>query len=389
MQEEPKTNRRRGGRRRFNTHRPNTLPNLFFCGDPHGCLDQVNEAARLYKPDAMILLGDMQLSAPLDVVLEEALHYTDVYWIPGNHDTDTDQYYDYLWRSKLGQHNLHGRVINIHGLRIAGLGGVFRGQVWMPPSPPNYLFPSGLMRRLGPFNSWRGGLARRHRTTIFPSVYDYLKNHKADILVTHEAPACHKRGFQALDDLAQAMEVRWMFHGHQHEDRTYGCDSQQGIRVRAVGYRGIVNLQGDVVIPAQLDPREAADLGSAIERQNHRLEAGEIILVRDEDGRISIMDAVEPLAPGLEPAIHQPEPMVQSMLETQARQKARSLGREVQKRAPGGRWRHPRPPKNAKSNGNGNGAPAANANSAQLRERSVENSSKEGRQNGDKPSKAS
>ena len=180
-----------------------------------------------------------------------------------------------------------------------------------------------------------------------------------------------------------------MFHGHQHEDRTYGCDSQQGIRVRAVGYRGIVNLQGDVVIPAQLDPREAADLGSAIERQNHRLEAGEIILVRDEDGRISIMDAVEPLAPGLEPAIHQPEPMVQSMLETQARQKARSLGREVQKRAPGGRWRHPRPPKNAKSNGNGNGAPAANANSAQLRERSVENSSKEGRQNGDKPSKAS
>ena len=78
-----------------------------FCGDPHGTFDQINEAARLYSPDAMVILGDLQPPAPLHVVLEEALAYTDIWWIPGNHDTDSDEFYDRLWRSELAGHNLH------------------------------------------------------------------------------------------------------------------------------------------------------------------------------------------------------------------------------------------------------------------------------------------
>ena len=42
------------------------------------------------------------------------------------------------WKSR----NLHNRVVEIQGQRIAGLGGVFRGQIWMPPNKPMYLTPS-------------------------------------------------------------------------------------------------------------------------------------------------------------------------------------------------------------------------------------------------------
>ena len=89
------------------------LPNIFFCGDPHGEFAHINEAARLYKPDAMVILGDSQPSAPLEELLGEAMSLTDIWWIPGNHDTDTDEYFDYLWRGPLASHNLHGRVTTV------------------------------------------------------------------------------------------------------------------------------------------------------------------------------------------------------------------------------------------------------------------------------------
>ena len=216
MTEEQVRARRHRGRRH---RRPSVrdLPEIFFCGDPHGTFDQINEAARLYSPDAMVILGDLQPPAPLHVVLEEALAYTDIWWIPGNHDTDSDEFYDRLWRSELAGHNLHGRVACVAGMRIGGLGGVFRGQIWMPDGNPNYYSPATFMRRVGQGNIWRGGVPRRHRSTIFPSVYGNLQRQKADILVTHEAPSCHKKGFCALDRLAKTMGVKWLFHGHQHE----------------------------------------------------------------------------------------------------------------------------------------------------------------------------
>ena len=96
---------------------------------------------------------------------------------------------------------------------------------------------------------------------IAGALYRNLSRMHADVLVTHEAPGCHRKGFAALDRLARALGVRWMFHGHQHEDRVYG--KHQGVTVRAVGYRGIVNLKGDVIVPAQMDPREAAQLEAA------------------------------------------------------------------------------------------------------------------------------
>lgn len=294
-QEQVKARRHRGRRHRRTSLKD--LPDIFFCGDPHGTFDQINEAARLYSPDAMVILGDLQPPAPLHEVLEEALAHTDIWWIPGNHDTDSDEFYDRLWRSELAGHNLHGRVACVAGMRIGGLGGVFRGQIWMPDGNPNYYSPATFMRRVGQGNVWRGGVPRRHRSTIFPSVFGNLQRQKADILVTHEAPSCHKKGFSALDRLARTMGVRWFFHGHQHEDRAYGL--QGSIFTRAVGYQGVVNLKGEVVVAARLDPREEAAL-HATDEWRYMSDKNPII-VRDEDGHISLVPAGRDCTPAILP----------------------------------------------------------------------------------------
>lgn len=308
MAEETKPKRRRGRRPRRGL--PKELPEIFFCGDPHGEFAHINEAAREFKPKAMVILGDLQPPASLEEVLAEALEHTEIWWIPGNHDTDTDEFYDRLWRSPLASHNLHGRVANVAGVRIAGLGGVFRGQVWMPDGQPNYFCPATFIRRVGAGNIWRGGLPRRHRSTIFPSVYQSLLRQKADVLVTHEAAGCHRKGFCAVDRLGESLKVKWIFHGHQHEDRVYG--EHLGMAVRAVGYRGIVNLKGEVIVPAQMDPRESAALESALEYAAR-----------------SYPTTGTPL-PG--------QPLVFDSGESTEDHEL-TLGREVARHAPGGRWK--------------------------------------------------
>lgn len=45
------------------------------------------------------------------------------------------------------------------------------------------------------------------------------------------------------------------------EDRHY--PTYYGFTPRGVGYRGIVNLLGDDIVPAQIDPREVADYGDS------------------------------------------------------------------------------------------------------------------------------
>ena len=96
--------------------------------------------------------------------------------------------------------------------KVAGLGGVFRGQIWMPPASPCYSSPRRIyQKKLGKATTWRGGLPRRHRSTIFSSVYDKLKECKADVLVTHEAPSIHAKGFECLDILADQLGVNISF----------------------------------------------------------------------------------------------------------------------------------------------------------------------------------
>ena len=93
-------------------------------------------------PRAAILLGDIQCDRPLDDLAAPLLDRgIDVHWIFGNHDNDGGPE---MWANlvepdrnpRTAQGALHARVVEIAGLRIAGLGGTFRPRIWEPPDPP-------------------------------------------------------------------------------------------------------------------------------------------------------------------------------------------------------------------------------------------------------------
>jgi len=168
------------------------MSTIFFCGDVHGDFQYVIEAIQAHEPDAIILLGDLQLRAPLEVELSSILMQTEIWFIHGNHDTDSEADHDHLFGSALADRNLHGRVVSVAGVRIAGLGGIFREQVWRPPEPGHYASPQDFVARGGKGNRWRGGLPLKHRSSIFPADCLNLSKLRADVLVTHEAPSAQR-----------------------------------------------------------------------------------------------------------------------------------------------------------------------------------------------------
>lgn len=210
-------------------------PKLMFFGDPHGDFRPIIAAVQRYRPEAIILLGDVQARQPLHIELQSILDLTQVWYIHGNHDTDTDADYDNLWGSELADRNLHGRVVEIAGYRVAGLGGVFRGRIWDPGEPKEkvqFRSPDDLLRymtrRGAPADLWRGGIARRHHSSIFQAEYEAMLALKADVLVSHEAPIAAPSGytsrhvgFQAIDDLALSLGATLAVHGHHHRAIDY------------------------------------------------------------------------------------------------------------------------------------------------------------------------
>ena len=206
------------------------------------------------RPDVLILLGDIQAKRPLEIELASILDKTDIWFIHGNHDTDSDQDYDNLFGSTLSERNLHCRVVEIAGYRIAGLGGVFRGQVWMPPTEPRFQTSIEFCAKGGKGNLWRGGLVRKHRSTIFPEDYQRLLEQKADILITHEAPSCHPHGIGQVDMLARGLGVTRAFHGHHHDRIEYSAQfSHLNFQAYGVGFCGITDQYGNVIRAGDFD----------------------------------------------------------------------------------------------------------------------------------------
>jgi len=116
-------------------------PTIFFAGDPHGVFDPLIEAVLEHRPDALVILGDMGLERPLDEVLAPIPGITQVYWIPGNHDGDRDEWHDHLFGSGLADRNLHGRVFQVPKIRIAGLGGRSEQEGLRPEAPNGMPMP--------------------------------------------------------------------------------------------------------------------------------------------------------------------------------------------------------------------------------------------------------
>jgi predicted phosphodiesterase len=195
-------------------------------GDPHGDFRFLISSVQRHGPEAIILLGDVQAQRPLHIELAPVLALTSVWFIHGNHDTDSEADYDHLFGSSLARRNLHGRVAKIAGLRVAGLGGVFREAIWAPPLEPAFRTRAERLRLLRPHERWRGGLPLRHRSSIWPDEVDRLSRERADVLVTHEAPGGHRYGWPVLDDLAATMGVGLLAHGHLHLQIDYSAEGR-------------------------------------------------------------------------------------------------------------------------------------------------------------------
>jgi predicted phosphodiesterase len=188
-------------------------------GDTHGDRKAVEEAVSAGVAPVSVFLGDFDLARPLDEELSPLIEAgSDVWWVHGNHDADTPEWYDFVFSSALADRNLSGRVVDIGGYRFAGLGGVFRNKVWNPRSdePPGFSTRKQMLKA-DPKAKWRDGLPMRHRATIFPEDVQTLSRQRADILVMHEAPTSHRYGFGKLDELAADMGVKLVVHGHHHE----------------------------------------------------------------------------------------------------------------------------------------------------------------------------
>lgn len=222
-----------------------------FAGDTHGDQRWLGRAVERLRPAALVHLGDIQLEEEADQALDAVLRHTRFLWVAGNHDYDSVEYYQRLHTPRLSAGNLHGRVLVVDGLRIAGLGGWFQAQVWRPPEPPSAgRKPRNL--RLSPTRNRDKLLSDVRRSgAIWWEDYESLWTQRADVLVCHEAPSCHSQGFEAIDELAQAMGVRRIFHGHHHE--TYRGQVADRIRVYGVGLRGIVDQDGVVIRPGETD----------------------------------------------------------------------------------------------------------------------------------------
>lgn len=221
------------------------LQGILFYGDPHSnwapLLNSVNEM----RPQSIFILGDLidktkgpqALADTRQVLLELQKQEIDVHIILGNHDADTDAIFNLVFE-EFGSLICHGTVLELEeqGLKVACLGGVFRGKIWDPniQSCPPFYSQSEWLSKTVKTAHFKGGVARKHRTSIFPETFEALRRTHADILITHEAPSTHPFGFKVLEDLAMDLGAKLIIHGHHHKvSKDIACGGR--IAVRGLG----------------------------------------------------------------------------------------------------------------------------------------------------------
>lgn len=225
---------------------------IVIAGDPHGNFAPILRACTEREPGTLVLLGDCELRMPLRHMLAPVfMRGWDVRWILGNKDTETATVFDHLV-GDFPEGDIGGKVIEVDGLRIAGLAGVFKPRIWYPRidepgdaiDPPRFNTRQEFLASLPQREHWRGGLPLWHRDSIFPEDFACLAQHRFDVLVSHEAPSCHRHGFAVIDGLAEVAAARLIVHGHHHE--SYSAKLSSGIDVRglAVGEAWVLEVPG-------------------------------------------------------------------------------------------------------------------------------------------------
>ena len=225
------------------------MPILFY-GDTHRNWKPLVEAVLEHRPEHVVLLGDLELDAPIREKAAPVLAAgARLWWVHGNHDTHSEEMWSFLFEV-FPDGSLSGRAVRMEcrggALTVAGLGGNFKERAWYPKadgatarwnSPEVFLAQHGRGQRL------RGGLPLCHRDTIFPSYCAAMAGLRADVLATHEAPTSVSggKGFCALDDLAHALGARLAIHGHHHD--TYDGVTRDGIPVRGLNGNEVFLLE--------------------------------------------------------------------------------------------------------------------------------------------------
>ena len=214
-------------------------------GDPHGEWRPLLEAVEEERPSAIIILGDCDLTRPLHTELAAVFEAgVEVAYLYGNHEKNSPEYWDNLVEDHPSG-LLHAQVRQLGTYEIAGLAGVFKQKIWLPPDEPVFDSRAAFVDKLAHYERWRRGLPLRHRDAIFPEDLGALGSKRADILVAHEAPSTHRHGFSALDDLARELRVRLVVHGHHH--RSSMDTTSDGIRVIGLAKAEVLRLRaGDL-----------------------------------------------------------------------------------------------------------------------------------------------
>ncbi len=119
-----------------------------------------------------------------------------VFYVRGNHDIR------YPHRSLAGCTNLHAKVIEYNGLRMAGL----EGCRWYNGGPAQYseMEMKRILRRLKPLMKRSGGI-------------DIMLSHAPPRHVHDKPDRCHK-GFKCFHQIIEKYKPRYWFHGHIHAE---------------------------------------------------------------------------------------------------------------------------------------------------------------------------
>lgn len=233
------------------------LRRMWFLGDVHGHFEHIATSLQSTpaadQPRWLVFLGDIDIDhKPFREILAPLSSWNPelrVAFIHGNHDGDSYEHWEMLHDCGDAL-SLHGRVLDLDGVRVAGLGGAFMGRVWYPPADPLIMNKKTAM--VSGAYRYRDGMrpSPKLHAAIYPDDVRALASLRADILVTHEAPSCHPHGFAVLDDLARSMRVVRSFHGHHHDDLSDAyatLRSTLGFDARAVDYCGIKNGLGQMI----------------------------------------------------------------------------------------------------------------------------------------------
>jgi calcineurin-like phosphoesterase family protein len=185
------------------------------------------EALAQLRPDLVLSAGDL----PFDY-LEYLVTVLNVplLFVPGNHDPNLRERREELaWPPSiqlkdardpvgpLGCTNVDGRIEDVTGIRVVGLGGSLRYR-----EGPNQYIQKEMRRR-----------ARRLRRRA--TAWGLRGSHGVDVLLTHapplgvgdEADPAH-RGFEALLELVERLSPKLLVHGHVHPYGQAKPDRQLG-----------------------------------------------------------------------------------------------------------------------------------------------------------------